>query len=98
MNNLYFGDFRIVVLNVIKDIDATNPEAHSIEWFLLKYLKRIAKYTESAEHLGRVDSAMRALVRFYLDNIDERSELGYTCVNIYAQYRKVLRDNQSRDH
>jgi len=98
MNTIYFGDFRIVVINLIKDIDTTNPEPQSIEWFLLKYLKRIAKHTESADRPGQVESAMRGLVRFYVDNINEKSELGYQCIHIYEQYRKVLREKQSGDH
>jgi len=98
MKSIYFGDFHIVVKGLIKDIDSTNPESHSIEWFLLKYLKRIAKIAGSADHPGQFESAMRALVRFYVDNIDDRSELGQRCIFIYEQYRKILRDTQNPDH
>lgn len=98
MTDIYFGDFRLIVLNHIRDIDATNPESHSIEWFLLKYLKRIAKYSETADHPGRVDGSVRSLVRFYVDNIDEKSDLGHRCTHIYEAYRKVLREHQQQDY
>jgi len=97
MKNIYFGDFRIVVINHIKDIDAINPESHSIEWFLLKYMKRIVKYCEYTDRPGQIESSVRALVRFYVDNIDKKSELGYKCINIYEAYREVLRQNQQQD-
>ena len=97
MRIIYFGDFRALVIRHIKQIDSTNPEKDSIEWFLLRYLRRIVKVTEPPAQPGRVEGAIRALVRFYLDNIDQKSDLGNTCATIYEHYRKVLRDNQAKD-
>ena len=48
MAEIYFGDFRVVVNRHIKEIEADNPESHSIEWFLLKYLRRIVKYADGS--------------------------------------------------
>jgi hypothetical protein len=31
------------------------------------------------------------MIRFYVDNIDEQSELGDRCQKIYAEYRRTLR-------
>jgi hypothetical protein len=90
MAEIYFGDFRVVVINHIKEIDATGPESHSPEWFLLRYLRRIVKNTEPPSLPGRVESSVRALIRFYLDNIDEKSELGDRCLRIYEDYRKTV--------
>jgi len=97
MREIYFGDLRIMVNGYIRQIDDNNPETHSAEWFLLKYLKRIVKTAEPPARPGQVEGAVRSLVRFYVDNIDEKSELGRICVNIYDQYRKILRDTQASD-
>ncbi len=97
MREIYFGDLRLMVIEYIREIDATGPEAHSIPWYLLKYLRRIVKSTTTPARPGQVEGAIRSLVRFYVDNIDERSETGRRCINIYDQYRKVLRETQSQD-
>jgi hypothetical protein len=96
MADIYFGDFRVVVINHIKDIDTTNPGSHSIEWFLLKYLKRIVKNTEQPTSPGKVEGSVRALVRFYLDNIEEKSDLGNRCIHVYEEYRKTVKHYQEQ--
>lgn len=97
MREIYFDDLRLMVNRYIREIDGTGPQTHSIEWFLLRYLKRIVKTTEPPVRPGRVEGSIRALVRFYIDNIDEKSKTGLICTNIYEQYRKTLRDNQSQN-
>ncbi|MGK0297209.1 MAG: hypothetical protein ACI9XC_000810 [Gammaproteobacteria bacterium] len=97
MRNIHFDSLRIVVNRHIKEIDGTNPESHSIEWFLLKYLKRLAKRTEPPSQAGQVEGAMRSLVRFYIDNIDKKSNTGDICIKIYEEYRKVLREHQAKN-
>ncbi len=39
---------------------------------------------------------MRGLIRFYVDTIDENSELGDRCIKIYAAYRETLRFSQEK--
>lgn len=94
MRHIYFGDFRTYVIGCIKQIESLDYEVDSLEWFLLKYLKRIVASTETEDSAGRVEGSVRSLVRFYIDNIDERSELGDQCLKIYDQYRKTLRQSQ----
>ena len=96
MREVYFGDFRVFVIQHIKELEKGNHETDSIEWFLLKYLRRVVSSTEAEDNAyGKVEGAIRALVRFYIDNIDEKSELGNQCVSIYEQYRKTLREDHS---
>ncbi len=96
MREVYFGDFRIFVIQQLKELEKENYEPDSVEWFLLKYLRRVIRCTEAEENAyGKVEGAVRALVRFYIDNIDEKSELGDQCVSIYEQYRKTLREDHS---
>jgi hypothetical protein len=97
MRNIYFGDFRAMVVEYIKQIDNTHPDLQSTEWFLLRYLRHIVKVTEPPAEAGKVEGAVRSLVRFYVDNINEKTELGRICLNIYDEYRKVLREKQKQD-
>lgn len=96
MREIYFGDFRSFVIQYVKQVDKMNYEPDSIEWFLLKYLRRIVHATEGDNAPGRVEGAMRSLMRFYVDNLDERSELADHCLKIYDAYRKTLRYVQTQ--
>ena len=91
MTGIYFGDFRAVVTQHIKAIDAQNPEFQSTEWFLLKYLRRIEKNADQSAAPGEMENSVRALIRFYVDTIDEHSQLGRQCIHVYEEYRKTLR-------
>ena len=94
MRQIYFGEFRVYVIEHIKAIEAQDPDYQSIEWFLLRYLRKIEKYSNPPTTPGKVEGSMRGLVRFYVDMIDEDSELGDRCKKVYAEYRKSLRYSQ----
>jgi hypothetical protein len=94
MRDIYFGEFRLIVIQHIKEIEADNPEYQSTEWYLIKYLKRIEKTANPPASPGRVENSVRALIRFYVDLIDDRSELGERCRQVNAEYRKALRREQ----
>jgi hypothetical protein len=91
MGEIYFGNFRAVVIQYINEIDAQNPETQSTEWFLLKYLRRIEKNANSPASAAAMENSVRALIRFYVDSIDEHSPSGDRCIRIYQEYRKTLR-------
>lgn len=92
----YFADFRVHVLEHIKIIEQQEFESHTTEWFLLRYLNRLARCANPPSRRGEVENAIRALVRFYVDNLDERSDLGSRCQTIYNEYRKCLRTQQMK--
>lgn len=94
MGKIYFGHFRTYVIEHIKMIEAQDPEYQSTAWFLLRYLRKIEKNTNPPTTPGRVEGCMRGLIRFYVDSIDEDSELGDCCKKVYAEYRKTLRFSQ----
>ena len=98
MREIYFGNFRTYLRQHIKKIEAIEHEVDSTEWFLLRYLRRVVSSIEAESGPGRVEGSMRSLVRFYVDNVDERSELGDQCIKIYDEYRKTLRHSQSRNN
>lgn len=95
MKKIYFGDFRLYVLEHIKEINQQDVEPYSTEWFLLRYLRRIAKTANGNIEYIYMEGPIRSLIRFYVDNVDEHSELGERCRNVHDQYRKVLRIKQS---
>lgn len=95
MRKIYFGDFHLYVKGHIKEIQKAEIEAYTVEWFLLRYLNRITKVAEGNKEHGEVEGSIRSLIRFYVDNIDEHSELGERCMKIHQEYRKLLRDKQS---
>lgn len=95
MKRIFFGDFRLHVLNHIKEITQDDIEPYSTEWFLLRYLKRITKVADGYVEYTYMEGPIRSLIRFYVDNIDENSELGERCRNVHDEYRKVLLEKQS---
>lgn len=95
MRKIYFGDFQIYVKGHIKEIQKEEVEAYTLEWFLIRYLKKITKVTEGRKEYIYVEGPVRSLIRFYVDNIDENSELGERCKKIHNEYRKLLREKQS---
>lgn len=96
MKKIYFGDFHQFVLEHIKAIEKTDVESYTTEWFLLRYLKKITKITVAGNlEYSSLEGPMRSLIRFYIDNIDEHSDLGDRCLKIHDQYRTVIRKNQS---
>lgn len=97
MKEIYFGHFRVVVVEHIKQIEDSQPTSHTTEWFLLRYLKRIVKNIDEPASPGKVEGTVRSLVRFYVDNIDEKSELGDRCTRIYEAYKKALREQQEKN-
>lgn len=94
MRNIYFGDFRNIILHHYKEIEAENPDYQSTEWFLLRYLRRIDKNITPPATPEKVENSMRGFIRFYVDRIDEKSPLAERCIKIYEEYRKTLRANQ----
>ncbi len=94
MGEINFGDFRRFVDGHIKEVYALNPESHSVEWFLLKYLRRIEKNAREAVSRERLDNSIRALVRFYVDALEDDSPLSRRCLEVYDEYRSTLRSGQ----
>lgn len=93
MVEIYFGEFRLTVIRHIREIESAQPPSHTTAWFLLRYLRRIEKNANPPSMPGRMQNCMRGMIRFYVDQIDERSELGERCRAIYDAYVQALRDS-----
>lgn len=97
MTRVHFGEFRAYVMEHRKAVELMVDESHTTQWFLLRYLKRIEKQANEADSMSRMEGLMRSLIRFYVDNIDERSDMGDRCQKIYAEYRRTLKEHQEKD-
>ena len=93
---IYFGNFHLFVKAELKALKDEEPESYSIEWFLIRYIKRIVKESESSLEPWRIDRTIRQMVRFYLDNIDEKSPNGERCRRIHEEYRKTISSSKNK--
>jgi hypothetical protein len=87
----HFDEFRIVVVEQIGELTALRPEAQTTEWYSLKCLRRVHKKVIVSTSPREVENTIRALIRFYLDAIDEGSELELRCKNVLQSHRCSLR-------
>lgn len=94
MKAVDYQGLRIVVRQRIRFLDSAGPVVQSTEWYLLKYLHRIARNTEQPVSDHAVENSMRALLRFYVDAIDPVSELGQLCREIFEAHRHTLRNGR----
>jgi hypothetical protein len=84
-----YGDLRRIVITHIRLIEAGNPEPQSIEWFLLRYLRRIVAGCEASASPHALENSMRALLSFYAGRIEQRSELAEYCIRIIEAHRSA---------
>jgi hypothetical protein len=87
----HFDDFRIVVATQIKELVARGPITDTTQWYLLKYFRRIHKKVVVSNSAREVENPIRALIRFYVDSIDERSELEQRCKKVLQSHKRALR-------
>ncbi len=88
-------EFRETLARHIKELMRGEPERHSIEWFFLRYLKRVAKRAEETPLASEASGAMRGLIRFYIDSIDQKADLTERFEDVLAAHRHALRVEHS---
>jgi hypothetical protein len=87
----HFDEFRVVLVRHIKELTATRPEAQTTEWYLLKYMRRIHRKVNVSTSPREIENTIRALIRFYLDAIDDGSELDERCREVLKFHHRSLR-------
>jgi hypothetical protein len=87
----HFDEFRLVVATQIKELVALRPDADTTEWYLLKYFRRIHKKVIVSNSAREIENPMCALIRFYVDSIDEGSELEQRCKRVLQSHNRALR-------
>ena len=88
-------EFRELVQRHIKDLERSYPEEQSTMWFFLRYLKRLRKCALTRTQARACDGAMRSLTRFYLDRVDEPSDLSWRFDEILESHRHAMRREHS---
>jgi|TARA_B110000263_G_C14793251_1_gene278540 hypothetical protein len=87
----HFDEFRVVLVAQIRELTASQPEIQTTAWYLLKYFRRIHKKVAVSTSAREVENTIRALIRFYVDKIDEGSDLDLRCKNVLHSHRRSLR-------
>jgi len=87
----HFDEFRVVVSKHIKELQAEQPETQTTAWYLLKYLRRVHNKTAVSTSPREVENTVNALLRFYLDAIDEDSHLDLRVKEVLKFHRRSLR-------
>ena len=68
-------EFRETLARHIKEITRADPERLSVEWFFLRYLKRLQRRAEATASADDLLGPMRGFTRFYVDSVPEKSPL-----------------------
>lgn len=84
-------EFRETLARHIKALMQGAVEADSVEWFFLRYLRRLATLADATPHAHEVNGAMRALTRFYLDAVAQTPALAARFEEVLAAHRHALR-------
>ena len=66
-----------------------------MEWYFLRYLRRLATLAEATPHASDVNGAMRGLTRFYVDSLAQDPALAERFENVLAAHRHALRAEQA---
>ena len=88
-------EFRETLARHIKQLQREDPERHSLEWFFLRYLQRVASRAHASPSAREVNGAMRGLTRFYVDAVAEDAALTARFDDVLAAHRHALRTEQS---
>lgn len=86
----HFDEFRLVLVEQIRTLNSSDPQAYTTPWFLLKYFKRIHKKVTVSTSPREVENTIRALIRFYVDSIDKDSKLDEAVKAVLRSHRRSL--------
>ena len=84
-------EFRATLARHIRDLERAQPERYGVDWFFLRYLRRLAQQTEDSLSARTTEGAMRGLVRFYSEQVNPQSELSARFDEVLAAQRQALR-------
>ena len=88
-------EFRETLARHIKELTRSDPERHSIEWFFLRYLRRVAKRADESPKASDASGAIRGFTRFYVDSVTHNSALSERFEDVLAAHRHALRAEHS---
>ena len=91
-----FVEFREIVTRHVTELEREYPERQGTTWYFLRYLQRVSRRAQAVESPVELESAVRALTRYYVDNIDEDSELAARFQDVLDAHRHALRSQHER--
>ena len=86
-----FDEFRVVLVRHIKELTVLRPDDQTTAWYLLKYMRRIHAKVIVSTSPREVENTIRALLRFYLDAVDEGTDLERRCKEVMKFHRRSVR-------
>jgi hypothetical protein len=84
-------EFRDQIRQHVRELEESDLEPYSNEWFFLRYLYRLRKTALANRSPRACSSIMKGLLRFFIDSIDERSSMAERFRDIHESYRHALR-------
>ncbi len=88
-------EFRETLARHIKELTRADVERHGVEWFFLRYLRRVARVANASAKASDASGAMRGLTRFYVDSVSGNQDLGERFEDVLAAHRHALRAEHS---
>jgi hypothetical protein len=86
-----FLEFRELVARHIRELEKEDAPRYSGDWFFLRYLRRVHRQALRTEVPRGVDSAMRGLIRYYVDGVDAGSPLAGRFDEILRAHARACR-------
>lgn len=84
-------EFRDQIRRHVRELEESDLEPHSKEWFFLRYLYRLRKASLANRSPRACSNIMKGLLRFFIDSIDECSPMGERFRGIHESHRNALR-------
>jgi hypothetical protein len=84
-------EFRDLLRQHVRELEGAYPERYSQAWFFLRYVKRIRKRALANPSPRACSGLMRGLMRYFVDSIEEDSELATRFAQILECHRYALR-------
>ena len=84
-------EFRDQLRRHVRELEESDLELYSSEWFFLRYLYRLRTTALANRSPRACSSVMRGLLRYFVDSIDENSKMGERFREIYESHRHALR-------
>ena len=89
-------EFRELLVRTVRELEDERFEANSPEWYFLRYVRRLRNTAEKQESAADCSPAMQGLTRYFVDSIDEKSDLGDRFREILECHRFALRTGPNR--
>ena len=85
-------EFRDQLRRHVRELEESDLEPHSVEWFFLWYLYRLRKAALANRSPRACSSIMKGLLRYFVDSVDEHSSMAERFREVYDSHRYAMRN------